>query len=157
MLFRHLCLILNSRIVVKSTSHKITSFATIFASPSIFYCLIYRLLLHEVEMTLGFDEITIPFLYFPKVLLQHLMEATCSSLMKFICLYFLDQRNYRHYKSRRIHFKDVFINEFQLWHQRTHLKTSYLLSAYPAKHVNFSHPIMNDIDCDTRIVVGSNW
>jgi len=67
-------------------------------------------------MTLSFDEISIPLLYFPEVLLQHLMETICSAFVKFICLDFLEQIDDRHYKSRRIHLKDILINEFQLWH-----------------------------------------
>ena len=74
MLFRNLCLIFHPRVIVESTAHKIASLAVIFASPAIFDSFIDSLRFYQIEMRLGFDEVSVPFLKLPKIVGQHSVE-----------------------------------------------------------------------------------
>ena len=157
MLFWQLWSILYPRVVIKTTTHEITSFTVVFTFPAVFYGFIYGLFLHQFVVTLSFQEISVPFLQFPEILAEEVVHLLDIAFMELSLLYFIDEGQDGEDESGRIHLKGILIDKLHLGHEGTHLKPSDLFPADPSEQIDLLNPSFQHIYGQGGVVMNSYW
>jgi hypothetical protein len=104
-------------------------------------------------VTLGLQEIAIPFLQLPEILAQYLVHLPHIALMQLSCLDLFYQGQNGQDQGRGIHFEGVLIYELGFRHQGTHLESSDLLATNPAHKVDLTDPVEEEVDGEGWVVV----